>query len=47
MRETQSIIAKNLNYLILEEFENLSGNTSEISKILNAIITKLQSNPKP
>lgn len=45
--ETQLIIAKNLNYLTPEEFENLSGKTSEISKMLNAIITKLQSKPNP
>ncbi|MCT2408025.1 four helix bundle protein [Chryseobacterium antibioticum] len=45
--ETQLIIARNLNYLNPEEFEKLSGKTSEISKMLNAIITKLQSSPNP
>lgn len=45
--ETQLIIAKNLNYLAPEGFENLSEKTSEISKMINAIITKLQSSPNP
>ncbi|KMQ66129.1 S23 ribosomal protein [Chryseobacterium angstadtii] len=45
--ETQLIIARNLNYLNPEEFQNLSEKTAEISKMINAIITKLQSTPNP
>ncbi|REC78056.1 four helix bundle protein [Chryseobacterium elymi] len=45
--ETQLIISRNLNYLSLENFQKLSEATSEIAKMLNAIITKLQSNPNP
>jgi len=45
--ETQLIIARNLNYLRLEDFQKLSEITSEIAKMLNAIITKLQSIPNP
>ncbi len=39
--ETQLIISKNLHYLNPEEFQILIKKTSEISKMLNAIITKL------
>ncbi|WP_412850350.1 four helix bundle protein [Chryseobacterium sp. PMSZPI] len=40
--ETQLIISRNLNYLDLEKFQILFEKTSEISKMLNAVITKLQ-----
>lgn len=40
--ETQLIISKNLSYLSSEKFKILIEKTSEISKMLNAIITKLQ-----
>ncbi|MGH1519096.1 four helix bundle protein [Chryseobacterium sp. JK1] len=40
--ETRLIISKNLNYLNSEKFEILIEKTSEISKMLNAVITKLQ-----
>lgn len=43
--ETQLIISKNLNYLSLEDFQKLSETASEISKMLNAIIIKLQTGP--
>ncbi|MCW1963258.1 four helix bundle protein [Chryseobacterium viscerum] len=39
--ETQLIISKNLNYLNPENFQILIEKTSEISKMLNAVITKL------
>lgn len=40
--ETQLIISKNLDYLNLEKFQILIEKASEISKMLNAVITKLQ-----
>ncbi|PTT35626.1 four helix bundle protein [Chryseobacterium sp. HMWF028] len=40
--ETQLIISKNLNYLNPENFQILIEKTSEISKMLNVVITKLQ-----
>lgn len=43
--ETQLIISKNLNYLSLEDFQKLNETASEISKMLNAIIIKLQTGP--
>ncbi|MBL1222152.1 four helix bundle protein [Chryseobacterium sp. L7] len=45
--ETQLIISRNLDYISLEDFQELSNKASEIAKMLNAIITKLQSNPSP
>ncbi|CAD0223141.1 protein of unknown function [Chryseobacterium sp. JV274] len=36
------IISKNLNYLNPENFQILIEKTSEISKMLNVVITKLQ-----
>lgn len=42
--ETQLIISKNLSYLTLEDFEILNEKSIEISKMLNAIISKLSSN---
>jgi len=43
--ETQVIIAKNLNYLNINDFDYLSKKSEEIAKMLNALITKLQTNP--
>ncbi|MEY8758711.1 four helix bundle protein [Chryseobacterium tongliaoense] len=45
--ETQLLISKNLNYLNPEEFEKLNEKSLEISKMLNALISKLQTEPKP
>jgi four helix bundle protein len=42
--ETQLIISKNLNYLSSTEFNNLNQKSEEISKMLNALITRLQTN---
>jgi four helix bundle protein len=44
--ETQLVISRNLDYLKLERFQILNEKSTEISKMLNAIITKLQANPK-
>jgi four helix bundle protein len=43
--ETQLIISKNLNYLNIIDFEVLILKCEEIAKMLNALITKLQTNP--
>lgn len=43
--ETQLMISKNLDYLRLTEFSYLIQKSEEISKMLNALITKLQVNP--
>jgi len=43
--ETQLMISKNLDYLRLTEFNYLIQKSEEISKMLNALITKLQVNP--
>lgn len=43
--ETQLIISKNLNYLNTNDFDYLSKKSEEIAKMLNALITKLQTNP--
>ena len=45
--ETQLLISKNLNYLNFEQFQILNEKLTEISKMLNAIISKLQTNPNP
>lgn len=42
--ETQLIISKNLNYLNTDEFDHLSKKSEEIAKMLNSLITKLQTN---
>ncbi|ASK31691.1 four helix bundle protein [Chryseobacterium sp. T16E-39] len=44
--ETQLIISKNLEYLNLERFQYLNDKSLEISKMLNGLITKIQTNPK-
>lgn len=43
--ETQLIISRNLQYLNLDDFSNLTKKSEEISKMLNALITKLQAKP--
>lgn len=45
--ETQLLISRNLNYLNPETFINLNNKSGEIFRMLNAIITKLLSHPKP
>nr|WP_262892135.1 four helix bundle protein [Chryseobacterium muglaense] len=42
--ETQLIISKNLNYLNPTDFNHLSYKAEEIAKMLNSLITKLQTN---
>lgn len=43
--ETQWLISKNLNFISEEEYHEISERILEISKMLNALITKLT--PKP
>ena len=45
--ETQILISKNLDYLSGGEFEGLNEKCIEISKMLNALITRLQSFSNP